>query len=94
MGVRRISKRILKQEASVNMSLPEVIENMGEFNVVDSIVILKKIYGISYIKIAKIFQIQSNEITRAVKYGTFDGLVREDKIQVGIRRLQRYYLHC
>lgn len=80
------------RDLSVNMSFQEVLSGMGFNNGVDAVKILKVVYGISYDKIARIMGISPATLRGAVKLGTFESYVSENRVCDGIENLQIFYL--
>lgn len=79
-------------EISVNSTLEEILINMNTVNVVDCLKLLKEIYFISYKGMGKIFGCSGSAIRQAISWVTFDGVLKESKVQEGILNLQYYYL--
>lgn len=75
-----------------NSSLVELIAGMGKNNIVDCIRLLKAKYGISYKHIATIMGVSGSCIRTAINHGTFEFVLKEDKLIEGILRIQDVYL--
>lgn len=80
------------RELNVNMSFYEVLSGMGFNNGVDAVKILKSVYGISYDKIARIMGLNPATLRNAVRCGTFESQVSENRVCDGIENLQIHYL--
>lgn len=80
------------RELNVNMSFYEVLSGMGFNNGVEAVKILKSVFGISYDKIARIMGISPATLRGAVKLGTFESYVSENRVCDGIENLQIHYL--
>lgn len=80
------------KEVSVNMSLEMVLESMDCENAIDCIKILHHVFGISNKKIAEVMEVTPSNLSLALKYDSFNMLVSEKKLELGINSLRLFYL--
>lgn len=80
------------KELDVNMSLPKVIYNLDSTNCCDAFKIMKKIFGISYKRIADVMGVSPSCFRMGMSFGTFDGVIGEEKVKVGIREIKEFFL--
>lgn len=80
------------REVSVNMSLETILGIMGYENAVDCIKVLHCVFGISNKRIAEVMGISPSNLSLALRYGSFDMIVSESRIVLGINALRGFYL--
>jgi len=80
------------REVHGNMSLEELLFNMTKENALDTIKVLKVVFGISHTRIADIMGISKSTISMAVRFGTFDSLVSDSRLEGAIVSLRAFYL--
>lgn len=77
---------------NVNSTLFEIVSGMSERNALEGIKLLHVVYGIQYKFISKVMGISENSLNMAKKFGTFDGVVKEQRLLKGVLELKVHYL--
>lgn len=87
-------KFILKDNINldINSTFIDMIIGLGIKNAVDVLKMIKIKYGITYKHMAGIMRISNSAIKQAINFGTFEGVVKEEKLIDGILNLQEFYL--
>lgn len=80
------------KEVNMNMSLEEILNTMEYENAGDCIKILNVVFGISKKRIAEVMGINPSNLSLALRYGSFDMIVSENRMTIGINALRNLYL--
>lgn len=79
-------------DINVNSTLFEIVSGMSERNVLEGVKLLHIVYGIQYKFISKVMGISENSLNMAKKFGTFDGVVKDQRLLKGVLELKMHYL--
>lgn len=80
------------REVSVNMSMETILGIMGNENAIDCIKVLHGVFGISNKRIAEVMGISPSNLSLALRYDSFDMIVSESRLALGINSLRDFYL--
>lgn len=79
-------------DINVNSTFYEIVSGMSERNALEGIKLLHVVYGIQYKFIAKVMGISENSLNMAKKFGTFEGVIKEQRLLRGVLEMKVHYL--
>lgn len=80
----------------INMNLVQLLTRAENKDFVELIKILHGKYGIKYSVLAEISKMPKSTLSNAVKKGSFDGMIREEKLDItlneGLKNIRNLFL--